>query len=206
MSQTSSFEAAALPAMRTRRKGRRGPTQLGFEKLLALFGPGDAARTERYRRLRRRLVLFFQHRGCPFPEDFADEVVDRAARRLEDGVQLRSENPDVYCSGVASLVYREFLRDRRNTDRSLGVFPPQPAEAANENHRRLDCLDECLSRLCASERRLLLAYYAGDDLIEERRRMCREMSVSANTLRLRTFRLRQRVETELRARLGRPPG
>lgn len=183
---------------------RRGPTHIGFERLLALFGPGEAAREERYRQLRRKLVLFFENRGCPFPEDLADEVVERAARRLEDGVLLRTENPDLYCHGVAALVYREFLHDRRADERrSLAAlsFLHRQAGSRSEAHARLDCLDECLSRLSAGERRLLLAYYDGDDLIEKRRRMCRDLSVSANTLRLRTFRLRQKVETELRARL-----
>lgn len=192
------------PSVR-RRKRRQGPTHLGFERLLALFGLGEADRHERYAGLRGQLVRFFRRTRCPFPQDLADEVIDRVARRLEEGVQLRAETLQLYCSGVARVVYRESLRDRHTqADRALRLARAlaERAKPPNEwRERLLDCLDDCLSRLPAGDRRLLLAYYQGDGLARERQNLCRELSVSASSLRLRTYRLRRRVEIALKQRL-----
>lgn len=190
-----------------RRKNRQqGTPHLGFERLLALFGAGDAVRNERYRELRRHLMLFFARHHCPFPEDLADEVIDRVARRLGEGVPLRAEALRFYCGGVARHLYREYLRDcTLQADRAsrLAHLLPDRVEPANDPYDRvLDCLDHCLSLLSTAERRLLLAYYEGDDLAEERQKICRELRVSPNSLRLRTHRLRRKIEGELRARLA----
>lgn len=204
MAKSSTSAKGSTPSPR-RQNRQQGLTHLGFERLLALFGIGDAVRNERYSRLRRNLIHFFSKSHCPFPEDLADEVIERVARRLEEGIQVRAEALQFYCGGVARILYREFLRDRHaQADRAsrLAVALGEWAEPAGEwRERQLACLDDCLALLTAGERLLLLAYYQGNDLAEERQKICRERSVSPNSLRLRTHRLRRRVETELRARL-----
>lgn len=209
---TSADRATSSHRRQNRQQRQQGSPHLGFEKLLALLGVDDEVRNECYRELRRHLMLFFARHHCPFPEDLADEAIDRVARRLGEGVPLRAEALRFYCGGVARHLYREFLRDcmlqADRVSRLTHLFPDR-IEPANDPHDRvLDCLDHCLSLLPAAERRLLLAYYEGDDLAEERQKICRELSVSPNSLRLRTHRLRRKVESALRARLtgGREPG
>ena len=50
--------------------------------------PEQAA--EEYEELRRRLIRFFEWRGARFPDEHADEVLNRLARKLVEGVAVHS--------------------------------------------------------------------------------------------------------------------
>src|SRR5262245_52524896 len=87
------------------------PTGLSEKAFALLLGhldadPGRAG--ERYEDLRRTLVHFFEWRGAPFPDQHADESLDRVARRLTEGVEIK--NIGGYCYTVARLVFLETLK------------------------------------------------------------------------------------------------
>ena len=66
-------------------------TQEAFDKLLlALGGDGDGPDRggQKYLEIRGNLIRFFEWRGCPFPEDHADETINRMARRVAEGEEL----------------------------------------------------------------------------------------------------------------------
>ena len=112
----------ALPAERL-----RGLTPEGFDALLAQLNPDRERAGEIYETIRRKLVRLFEWRGCGSPEDLTDETINRVARRLAEGVELRSSDPYGYFCGVAHLVYKEVLRRASREHRALvegGGWPP----------------------------------------------------------------------------------
>ena len=79
---------------------RRNPWALSgeaFERLLAAFAPSREEAALRYESLRQRLVRYFTWERCPFPEERADEALNRVARRLEEGEPV--QNVEQYAAG-----------------------------------------------------------------------------------------------------------
>src|SRR5262249_35815848 len=72
----SAGRRGAAPARR-----RWALTQEAFDKLLAALGPDRESAAEKYLEVRSNLIRFFEFRGCPFPEDHADETINRVAKR-----------------------------------------------------------------------------------------------------------------------------
>jgi DNA-directed RNA polymerase specialized sigma24 family protein len=174
----------------------RGLTKEGFEALLAQLDPDDRDRAARlYEEIRRRLIRLFEWRGCEDPEDLADETINRVARRIAEGVKLRSSDPYGYFCGVAHLVYKETLRQSARQRRALesgGWPPPQPVPEAD--NPRLECLRRCLADLAGNERDLVLRYHQGEDNIRNRQTLAHEMGIELNALRIRVHRVRRKLE------------
>lgn len=156
-----------------------------------------------YEEIRRRLVRLFEWRGCACPEELTDETFDRVARRLAGGLALkRSENPYAYFCGVAHHVYQETVRREARERKSLesGDWPPSHQDEEDPDYR-LDHLRHCLERLGTSQSRLLLSYYRDEPRIQSRKRLCRELRIEMNALRIRVHRLRKKVESCVLERL-----
>jgi dihydroneopterin aldolase len=64
-------------------------TPESFRLLLAALGD-RAADGSHYEKLRAKLIFFFSRRLLAFPEDLADEVLDRLAHRLTQGTEMKS--------------------------------------------------------------------------------------------------------------------
>jgi DNA-directed RNA polymerase specialized sigma24 family protein len=179
----------------TRKPERWNLTPEAFSALLQALGPDEAAAADRYEALRRRLVRYFGWERCTFPEDRADEVLNRFARRLGEGEPVT--NPENYCHGIARLVVREAHLEmvrQQAAARELRVMPqPDPPEedAADQ------CLARCLANLDEEHQTMLLAYYEGEKShrIRNRQVIAARLGVSLNTLRNRALRLREKMET-----------
>src|SRR5262245_36371747 len=92
------LRALVFPAYDVRRLGRRGYgspgvtltaqwslTHEALGQLLERLGTDPATAGREYLALRDRLVDYFAWRGTHRPDVAADETLDRAARRLEEG-------------------------------------------------------------------------------------------------------------------------
>jgi DNA-directed RNA polymerase specialized sigma24 family protein len=172
-------------------------TQPAFDGLLALLGPDRDVAAERYLEIRGNLVRLFEWRGCPTPEEYADETINRCARKIGDGEVIR--DLATYCIGVARMLLLEMGRDRARQTRSLDDAPePQvvPSEPEDDHDRGVDCLRACLGQLPPDHRTLILSYYQGDkgDKIRNRNRLTRTMGISPGTLRMRALRLRASLQ------------
>jgi RNA polymerase sigma factor (sigma-70 family) len=175
-----------------------------LEALLDRLDPDRDRAAERYREIHQRLVRLYEWRGCPSPEELADETLDRVAVRLASGVEIRS--PDHYISRVSYLVFREIVRREQRRRRALAAEKvelrsavlrgPEPEVENEEEVDRRRCLHRCLDRLHARERENLLRYYQDEKgaKIRNRRRLAAELGVAAGALRIRMYRLRQRLE------------
>jgi DNA-directed RNA polymerase specialized sigma24 family protein len=172
-----------------------------FEGLLARLGPDRTRAAEEYERLRRKLYYFFARRGHGFPEELADETLDRVARRTTEGDEVREVG--AFVLGVASRVWQESLKTQQR--RARAELPPA-AEDHEERERYDQCLTSCLDRLPADSRRLVVEYYQGEkgDRIRNRMRLAAENALSSTGLRSRVHRIRDVLEGWLRDCLGAP--
>jgi hypothetical protein len=190
---------------------RRNPWTLSgdaFERLLAAFASSREEAAVRYENLRLRLVRYFTWERCPFPEERADEAMNRVARRLDQGEAIL--NIEQYAAGVARLLAKESVTEQIRQQRAYSAWA---SSRAGERNGRPDaefeahCLEQCLQEVLTTEERdFLLEYYQGDRQvrIQSRQRMAARLGIGLNALRNRALRLRDKLDVCLRDRLQRP--
>jgi RNA polymerase sigma factor (sigma-70 family) len=174
-------------------------TKAAFDRLLSALDSDRDAASDKYLLVRRNLVRFFEGRGCRFAEDHSDEVINRVARKLDDGEEIRDLNS--YSYGVARLLLLEVFKEREKEEKALNELPslrlvetdPAESELATE---RLDCLNHCLDKLPRESRALIVSYYQGDNQsrIENRKRLTESLGIPNQALRSRAVRLREKLE------------
>jgi DNA-directed RNA polymerase specialized sigma24 family protein len=178
-----------------------------FDALLTrLAVQGDAPLS--YEKLRRRLVLYFEVHAPVEAEAACDDVIDRLARRIEEGIPI--DNVALYALGIARNVLYE-LHARQARDRAaaveIAIDAETPIDDPDDGEEKLAALHACLERLGEAGARLILAYYDGEgsERIRVRRALAERMQLGINALRNRALRLRETLESCLRLRLGTPP-
>ena len=171
-------------------------TQNSFDQLLACLDTDRERAGEKYENMRRGLVKFFEWRGSDHPEDYADEAINRVARKLEQGEQIRDLHS--YIIGVARMLYKEILRQQKQQSEAIKQLPlpEQIVEDQDELDTRLHCIEECLNRLPAESYQLIMAYYHSEKQakIDKRKEIAEQLGISLNTLRVRAHRLRAQLE------------
>lgn len=177
----------------------RGLTPESFEALLAMLDPDREKAGEIYERCRQTLIRKFERRGCPVAEELADEVFNRVAGRVLEGVIIR-EAPLAYISGVARYVLQEYLRSFRRTEPIPDNWTP-PSHPEDEPDCRLDHLNACLKLLDAEQSWLLLKYYEEEQRIQARQDLCKKLGIPLNALRIRVHRLRKKVHACVQEKL-----
>lgn len=175
-------------------------TEDGFNRLLESLDPDREIAGQKYERIQRKLIWFFEWRGCAGAEDLADKTIDRVTRRLMEGEEIRARDPSVYFYAVAKNIAHEWWNAQKQAVRFPEPVAPAPGGDAEERFR---CLDQCLEQLAPEARYLILEYYEARGLqkIENRRRLAGELRISASALRLRAQRIREQLEKCVRARL-----
>lgn len=193
----------------SRMESLHGLTPEAFEALLRQLSPDRERAGELYETIRHKLVRLFEWRGCVAPEDLADVTFNRVARRLAEGVELRSNDPYGYFCGVAHLVYKEVLRKAAREHRALtaGDWPPLAAEEDAPSDARLECLRRCLAELPPDQRDLVLRYHQGnsdqgESNIRNRQQLAQEVGIQLNALRIRVHRVRRKLESCVQACLS----
>jgi hypothetical protein len=164
-------------------------SQETFERLLQWLGPDREGSAAKYRQVHQRLTRLFEFKGCACPEDLADRVIDRVAKRIQDLPPIESgEQMGLFYSFVR-YVYLEHLRER------APAALEQPA-ADSDVERRHQCLDLCLGRLADADRELILHYYRypPGGKIQHRKAIAERMQIALNALRIRMCRLRSSIE------------
>lgn len=183
-------------------------TRGALDRLLALFDADTERAAEKYELTRSKLERFFRSRGCSLSDELADEVMNRIARRVDEGEEIRLETFADYFYGFAHNVLREFLRSPQTAFSSLDTLLPAHQPSLNpdrvadiraekeEKEQRLECLESCVSKLPPETRALIVSYYAEDEgaKIASRKRMAEEMQIPINALRIRAHRIRSKLE------------
>lgn len=172
-------------------------TQEAFDGLLASLGPDRDSAAERYLHIRRNLVRFFEWRGAATPEDYADETINRCARKLGEGEPIRDLAS--FSIGVARMLLRESARERTKQAMPLEEIPEPsvlPSEPWDSEDARVACLRQCLAQLSLQNRDLILSYYQDDksEKIRHRKGLTQLFGIPSNTLRMRALRIRQKLQ------------
>jgi DNA-directed RNA polymerase specialized sigma24 family protein len=166
-------------------------TQEAFDRLLAQLDSDREQAGIKYEDLRRRLVKLFQWRGGVFPEDLADDTLNRVAKNLELGEVIA--NFTAYCLGIARNVFLEHLRSRQR-EAVLKSVPHQPAAIPDESRR--ECLEHCLRGMAPQDFQTVMQYYQEDKhaRIEARRELASRLGIPLNALRIRMHRVRAQLQ------------
>lgn len=173
-------------------------SQEAFDKLLvALGGDGDRdSAAQKYLEIRSNLMRFFEWRGCSFPEDHADETINRIAKRVADGEEIL--NFSGYAMGVARLLLLEINKGRQREQLALAEIghASEFYEEKDDGERRLVCLRSCLQTLTNDNRDLILEYYQGEkgEKIQNRKKLMDRLGIPVNTLRMRALRVREKLQ------------
>jgi DNA-directed RNA polymerase specialized sigma24 family protein len=156
--------------------------------------PDHAGR--KYEAIRQKLVKIFDWRGVRFPEECADETINRVVRKLEYGQQIR--DIPTYCQGVARLVFLEELKKPENRQVSLDELQSVPAAPVllDDDTAQRTCFARCLSDLPTESHQLILQYYEDERRakINNRQAMSDQLGIPLNALRSRVQRIRDKLE------------
>jgi RNA polymerase sigma factor (sigma-70 family) len=182
-------------------------TDIAFARFLRWLDADQQRAGEKYERLRLKLRLFFEHRGCLTPEDFADKTLDRVIRKLDGGEEIQITDPASYLYGVAHNILKEYWReptrevisldsqpDNGNPHANVAV-PPTTEGELQETELNLGYLDTCLRQLPPEDRKLILSYYEGDHRgrITCRQELAQSLEISPGSLRIRALRIREQL-------------
>jgi DNA-directed RNA polymerase specialized sigma24 family protein len=133
--------------------------------------------------------------GAPNSDALADITLDRVARKLEEGAEIGEGSFGAYVRGVARMVFHEAVRQEQRVRASeLGALQIHPSATNETFGGAFTCLDRCLPQLAEQERKLVLSYYGEGKKDDVRRRLAAELGISSTALRIRTCRLRERLE------------
>ena len=171
-------------------------SQQAFDKLLTSFDADREIAGSKYVELRSNLTRFFEWRGCLYPEDHADETINRVAKRIVEGEEVRE--PSKYSFGVARLLLLEIQKEAAKERTALREIPlSQHAQDvySDDLKLRVESLEECLKELPADNRDLILEYYQGEKSakIKNRQKLTDRFKVPLSALRMRALRLREKL-------------
>jgi DNA-directed RNA polymerase specialized sigma24 family protein len=179
-----------------------------FETFLLWLGQDSASGAHKYEEVRRKLILLFNCRGCPIPEELADETIDRTAR-----VVLRPDftyvgDPIAYFRGVARNVFFEWERKQRKfatvpVEEDAYTQPQSSQKTESETEVLSAYLETCLNQLPADKRSLLVRYYQSEKRakIDARQVLAEKEGIGLNALRIQVFRLRNAVRQCIEAQI-----
>jgi len=171
-------------------------TQEAFDKLLLALGSDRDSGSQKYLEIRTNLTRFFEWRGCSFPEDHADETINRVAKKVAEGEEIL--NPAGYAIGVARLILLEIIKGRQREQSALTEIgnAGEVYVDSDDNESRLTCLKNCLQTLSPDNRDLIVQYYQGEksEKIQNRKKLMEKLAIPVNTLRMRALRLRERLQ------------
>ena len=172
-------------------------TQEAFDRLLVALGGDRDSAAQKYLEIRTNLVRFFEWRGCSFPEDHADETINRIAKRVAEGEEIL--NYSGYAVGVARLLLLEINKGRQREQLALAEIgqTSEAYEEQDDGEHRLVCLRSCLETLTTDNRALILQYYQGEkgEKIQNRKKLMDQFGIPVNTLRMRALRLREKLQS-----------
>ena len=172
-------------------------TKASFDKLLERFSSDREEAAIRYETARQKLIRFFEWNSVVCAEDWADETLNRVARRIDEGQNI--DNLIAYIWGVARRVLKEAKKDSDRGPIPLEDAPTIPQEKTpeiiNPDARQI-CFDRCLEELPPDSRNLILEYYQGEGAakIKHRQDLADKLGIPLNALRIRVHRTRKTLE------------
>ena len=174
-------------------------SQSSFDDFLTILDANRERAGQKYEALRTRLVKFFEWRACRFPDDLADEALDRLVKKSASGEQIN--DPVNYAYGIARLIYLETIKKQTKEQAVIINMPIKNSSSIDdfqekEENEQLNCLERCLQTLSETSRLMILHYYRDDKQakIDYRKKLAEKFELSPNALRIKTLRIRLKLE------------
>ena len=167
-----------------------------FTILLKFLGPDDPDDGgRRYLLLHQKLEGYFRLRGVADPVQCADEVLDRAARRIAEGADV----PDIdkFCLGIARFIIKEQWRIDTRESAAFLQFLVQHNSVSEDDLNRFSLMQSCFDQLPQNDRELLNSYCGappGRARAEHRRKLAEDRHSNVSALRIRVTRLRRGLD------------
>ena len=173
------------------RRTRWRLTQSAFDALLLRLDSDRERAGTLFERLRHTLLQFFGYEGCAFPDRWADETLDRLAKRLSEGSAV--EDVGAFTRGISKMVLRE-ARAAELRERQVEPLRRPDPDVALE--RDASCLEACLKQLPQESLALVEQYYfaASKSQAESRRALAQKLGITQEALRSRALRIRKQLE------------
>lgn len=165
-------------------------SQESFEVLLEWLDSDRDQAGIKYEQIRTGLIKFFNCRTHCEAEDLADETINRVISRLHEVKSQVTGERTRYFFGVARKVQLEYLR------RKTPQAPPESVADSRRVEVEYRCLEECIGKLSAENRELVLRYYAADgrEKIDQRKLLAEKLGIAPNALRIRAYRIRAELQ------------
>ena len=170
--------------------------QQHFTILLTFLAPDDPEEAGRlYLRLHEKLEGYFNSHGVADPVACADEVMDRAARRIAEGAEV----PDIdkFCLGIARYIIKESWRINTREGEAFLRFLEDNVSFSENDLNRFGLMQTCFDQLPQYDRELLNEYCAvprGRAKAEHRRELAERLHRTVSALRIRVTRLRRGLD------------
>lgn len=164
-----------------------------FLKFLCPEDPDEANR--HYLQIQAKLAGYFRLRGMADPLGDADEVIERAGKKILKRVPI----PDInrFCLGIAKNIVRERLRNRKNEESAFKQFLENCQTNETDVEKMTHLMKRCFEKLPAKDRELLIDYCRipeGLSRAEHRRRLAEKRNTTIEALRIRITRLRRKLD------------
>ena len=165
-----------------------------FDALLAWLDPDRERAGQKYEEIRENLINIFSWRGCYDAEDLADEAITRVTQKVAHLAVHFKGDPGLYFYAVArNMLWEVSRRELNRTSPEVldGLSDNIPEVPLNDFEREYECLQECLQKLPAGDRELVLLYYQQDQpKIVYRKELGRRLGMAPNNLRVKVHRIR----------------
>jgi DNA-directed RNA polymerase specialized sigma24 family protein len=156
-----------------------------FEAFLELFDPDPPTAAGKYLKLREKLTVRFEQNGCRDAEELAAQAVERGRQKWAKGAEIH-KGIGGYIWGIATNIIHE---DRRSRSRltPLDANPRIEPIGRSIDPQLKILLEQCMKNL-DPEAALLMREFHGD-----RKQLAARLGISANALRIRYFRIMQKI-------------
>ncbi|HEY9434163.1 MAG TPA: hypothetical protein VI260_22105 [Blastocatellia bacterium] len=185
-------------------KKHQALTHAVFHRLLNWFNEENSDQdsgAQKYEEIRQKLISYFDHRGCRFPEDLADETLNRMAQKLGEKGSITNVTPAQFCYIKARQVLHEYWRRPEQNEIAMEDLwvndqPDQrtflatnPNNEQDEQEKWMECLEDCLQKLMPQDHEMIIKYYYGEERvkIENRQKLAEELGISSKTLVVRAL-------------------
>ena len=184
-------EAGQLDSLTPRQN--RVLTQESLDMMLSWLNPDRDLAGIKYEEIRSKLIGRFRQLGCMDPEELANETFDRVTWTLPRIIGVYVGDREAYFFSVAHYIYREHLRRPimllLNADFPLRITPDREVF---EKELLDSCLQNCMEKLDATSREMIIEYYRGERKvkIKTRQKLAERMGIKLTNLRLKALRIR----------------
>lgn len=168
-----------------------------FDALLKWLCEDRDEAGEKYEKVRRGLIKYFDAKGCADPEFLTDETLNRVAKKIPRFDAAKTSNNISFIYGFArNIKFEYFLSVKKEAKLNEAVttggkvfLPEILNESVNDEYV---CLDKCLGKLSEADRKLMVQYYCEDkgEKIMLRKKISEDINLTVKALHTKIYRLR----------------